>query len=88
MTFNTGAVIGFSSNLFGGSIILEKEIPSFAWGNDTIRRSVSPTTAIKTAEIVLNRRNFQLEKSHRDMFEHIYNQSKKLRDAWSKKKKT
>jgi UDP-N-acetylglucosamine diphosphorylase/glucosamine-1-phosphate N-acetyltransferase len=87
MTFNTGLVIGFSSNLFGGSIILEKEIPSFAWGNDTIRRSVSPTTAIQTAEIVLNRRNFKMENSHRDMFEHIYDQSKKLREAWSKKKK-
>ena len=88
MTFNTGAVIGFSSNLFGGSIILEKEIPSFAWGNDTIRRSVSPTIAIKTAEIVLKRRNFQMENSHRDMFEHIYDQSAELRAAWSKKKKS
>ncbi len=87
MTFNTGLVIGFSANLFGGSIILEKEIPSFAWGNDTIRRNVSPSTAIKTAEIVLNRRNFPLENSYRYMFEHIYNQSKKLREAWIKENK-
>jgi UDP-N-acetylglucosamine diphosphorylase/glucosamine-1-phosphate N-acetyltransferase len=85
MTLNTGSVIGFSCNLFGGSLILEKEIPSFAWGNDSLRSTVRLSQAIETAEIVLKRRNFQLESKHSQMFKYIYEQSKNFREIWIKR---
>jgi UDP-N-acetylglucosamine diphosphorylase/glucosamine-1-phosphate N-acetyltransferase len=85
MTLNTGSVIGFSCNLFGGSLILEKEIPSFAWGNDSLRSTVRLSQAIETAEIVLKRRNFHLDKNHSQMFKHIYDQSKNFREIWIKR---
>ena len=71
--------------LFGGTLILEKEIPSFAWGNDSLRSTVRLSQAIETAEIVLKRRNFQLDNNHSQMFKHIYEQSKDFRESWIKR---
>jgi len=85
ITLNTGAVIGFSCNLFGGTLILEKEVPSFAWGNDFIRRTVNLKKAMQTAEIVLTRRNYKLKENHRNLFEHIYIESEELRKNWAAK---
>ena len=79
---NTGAVIGFSCNLFGGGLIMEKEIPSFAWGNDFLRHTFSLKKAVETAEIVLKRRNAKFDESHRCLFEHIFNESAIQREIW------
>jgi len=87
MTLNTGAVIGFSCNLFGGSLILEKEIPSFAWGNDAIRSTVRLKNAVRTAEIVTQRRDKPFKDEHSRLFEHIFNESKKQRTVWGNRKK-
>ncbi len=80
---NTGINIGFSCNLFGGGLIMEKEIPSFAWGNDSLRRSFPLNDAIETAKIVLKRRGFLFD-GHQ-LFEHIFNESKKQREDWMHK---
>ncbi len=87
MTLNTGTIIGFSSNLFGGNLILEKEIPSFAWGNDSLRREYSLSKAMETADIVLKRREHQFTNEHRLLFEHIHKETKELRDSWLQGKK-
>ena len=84
---NTGTVIGFSCNIFGGTLILERDIPSFSWGNDSIRGSVRLKEAIETAEIVCGRRNFQFNKHHRELFEKIYNDSETRRKTWLSKKR-
>ena len=88
MTLNTGAVIGFSCNLFGGSLILEKEVPSFAWGNDSIRSRVKLKDAIRTAEIVMGRRDFRFKAEHSRLFEHIFDESQKRRESWIKRKRS
>ncbi|MEW6680410.1 MAG: putative sugar nucleotidyl transferase, partial [bacterium] len=72
---NTGVVIGFSCNLFGGGLIMEKEIPSFAWGNDFLRRCFSLENAIKTAKIVLERRNFTFDNKALQLFKYIFDES-------------
>jgi len=82
-TLNTGIVIGFSCNLYGGAWIMEKEIPSFALGNDGLRREFSLKKAIQTAENVFKRRNFQFKEKHRRLFEHIFNESAMQRKVWS-----
>ncbi|MEW6103336.1 MAG: putative sugar nucleotidyl transferase [bacterium] len=84
ITLNTGVVIGFSCNLFGGSLIMEKEIPSFAWGNDSLRRCFSLENAIKTAQIVLERRNCAFDNKQNQMFKYIFNESKMQRKVWLK----
>ncbi|MDI6751464.1 MAG: putative sugar nucleotidyl transferase [bacterium] len=80
---NTGAVIGFSCNLFGGGLIMEKEIPSFAWGNDSLRHTFSLKKAVETAEIVLKRRNAKFNENR--LFEHIFNESAIQREIWLNK---
>lgn len=87
MTLNTGAVIGFSCNLFGGSLILEKEVPSFAWGNDRLRSRVRLEDALRTAETVMARRDHAFGPRHAALFERIYREEESLRDAWAKRKK-
>ncbi|HAW50128.1 TPA: hypothetical protein DCX16_04175 [bacterium] len=79
---NTGINIGFSCNLFGGGLMMEKEIPSFAWGNDSLRREFTLNNAIETAKIVLQRRGFLFDSYQ--LFEHIFNESKKQRKDWIK----
>ena len=86
MTLNTGAVLGFSCNLFGGSLILEKEIPSFAWGNDQFRAPCMLQDVLNTAQIVMERRNFEFSDLHKKMFKHIYDESTDLRKRWQKRK--
>ncbi len=79
---NTGATIGFSCNLFGGGLIMEKEIPSFIWGNDSLRRTFSLEKAVQTAEIVLKRRGYKFSDKYSKAFEHIFNESKAQREIW------
>lgn len=85
-TLNTGAIIGFSCNLFGATLILEKEIPNFAWGNDSLRRSFLLDEATRTAETVLKRRGFKFDDKDRHLFEHIFNESTASRKIWLERK--
>ncbi|MBD3233259.1 MAG: hypothetical protein GF315_06000 [candidate division Zixibacteria bacterium] len=81
-TLNTGLVIGVSSNLFGGTLIIEKEIPGFAWGNDGLRREYALGKAVETAEVVLKRRGKQFDSNQQKLFKFIFEQSRKMRDGW------
>ena len=85
-TLNTGIVIGFSCNLFGGILVMEKEIPSFAWGNDSLRLSCGLNKAVTTAEIVLQRRNCRFDDKQYRLFEHIFIESAMQREMWAKKR--
>lgn len=81
-TLNTGVVIGFSCNLFGSTLILEKEVPSFAWGNDSLRRSLPLKKAIGTAREVMRRRGFRFEDRDERLFRYLYDESRATREAW------
>jgi len=85
MTLNTGSVIGFSSNLFGGSLILEKEIPSFGWGNDALRSTVRLKSAMETARIVMNRRGASFTEAQSRLFESVFEDTRESRSRWIKK---
>jgi UDP-N-acetylglucosamine diphosphorylase/glucosamine-1-phosphate N-acetyltransferase len=87
MTLNTGAVIGFSCNLFGGSLLIEREIPSFAWGNDRMRHEYSLEKAIQTADIVCQRRSVIFDDYHRNLFENIFEMSRQQRRNWAQGKR-
>ena len=57
--FNTGTVIGVSSNIFGHGY-QRNYIPSFAWGGTTGLRSYDPEKAIEVAEKMAERRGVQM----------------------------
>ncbi|MBD3167954.1 MAG: hypothetical protein GF307_00630 [candidate division Zixibacteria bacterium] len=84
ITLNTGINIGYSCNLFGGGLILEKEIPSFAWGNDTLRVEYSRAKAISTARTVMGRREHNFDERHEKLFEELFIRSKETRGIWLK----
>lgn len=57
---NTGINIGICCNLFGGTLITDKEINSFSWGMSGNYKKYDVDKAIETAGIVCERRNTHL----------------------------
>ncbi len=53
---NTGIQIGSCCNLFGGTLITDKEVKSFQWGSTGNYKNYDVEKAIETAKIVYNRR--------------------------------
>ena len=70
--FNTGTVVGVSSNIFGGSF-QRNFISSFAWGGHAGFATYDFNKAIKVAETVYRRRNLELSEIDRDILNHIFN---------------
>lgn len=73
-TFNTGTVIGVSSNIFGAGFP-EKFIPSFSWGGVGKITEYDFEKALQTAKVVMKRRNIEMTKEYavrlRDIFDEI-----------------
>lgn len=57
---NTGINIGICCNLFGGTLITDKEIKSFSWGQTGNYKSYDINKVIETARIVMKRRGIDL----------------------------
>lgn len=57
---NTGINIGISCNIFGGSLIADKEVASFSWGSSDSYQKYEFEKAIETARIVCKRRGHEL----------------------------
>jgi UDP-N-acetylglucosamine diphosphorylase/glucosamine-1-phosphate N-acetyltransferase len=57
---NTGITIGVSCNLFGGSLISDREVPSFSWGQTGSYDQYRFDKAEETACIACSRRNVTL----------------------------
>jgi UDP-N-acetylglucosamine diphosphorylase/glucosamine-1-phosphate N-acetyltransferase len=75
----TGMVVGFATNIFGGGMIREKSIPSFYWGDTSKLEEFELEKAIKTAQIVMERRNVELMKEERLLFRKIFEMTKSER---------
>ncbi len=69
--FNTGTVVGFSSNIYGGDFP-PKFIPSFAWGGSGGFVTYKFEKAVETAERVMARRNIKLTEAYRKMMGKIF----------------
>ena len=77
--FNTGTVVGFSSNVFGAGFP-DKYIPSFAWGGSENLNSYDLNKSMETAKIVTSRRNIDFTSDDEVLFKEIYNLTKSDRD--------
>lgn len=76
--FNTGTVVGFSSNVFGAGFP-PKYIPSFGWGGNESMKEYKLSKAIDTATAVFARRDKNFNTEDEKLFEYIFNVTKEDR---------
>jgi UDP-N-acetylglucosamine diphosphorylase/glucosamine-1-phosphate N-acetyltransferase len=76
--FNTGTVIGVSSNLFGGDYP-RTFVPSFSWGGSKRFETYQLKKAIETAGLVMARRGKELDETEYAILEHIFEETKENR---------
>jgi UDP-N-acetylglucosamine diphosphorylase/glucosamine-1-phosphate N-acetyltransferase len=76
--FNTGTVVGVSSNIFGEGFP-RNFIPSFSWGGHAGVKEYKIDKAIETMNLVLKRRGLELSDEDEKIYNHIYNITSKYR---------
>lgn len=76
--FNTGTVVGVSSNIFGAGF-MRNFIPSFLWGGSAGFTTFDITKALKVSENVMKRRGIAFTETERDILNHVYNITFKFR---------
>lgn len=81
--FNTGTVVGVSTNIFGDGYP-RNFIPSFAWGGAAGFATYKLETAMDTTERVLARRKLSLDEADQAILKHIFEQTAQYR-VWEKK---
>jgi UDP-N-acetylglucosamine diphosphorylase/glucosamine-1-phosphate N-acetyltransferase len=74
--FNTGTVIGVSSNIYGHGY-QRNYIPSFAWGGTTGLKSYDMEKAIEVAEKMYQRRNIVMSQQDKEILRNVYTQTLK-----------
>ncbi len=77
--FNTGTVVGVSTNIFGSGFP-RNFIPSFAWGGASGFTNYLPAKALQTAKIVMDRRHIELTQEDEKILQHIFEETKKYRN--------
>jgi len=75
---NTGTIIGVSCNIFGSGFP-PKYIPAFSWGGASGLEVYKIEKAIKTAEIVMKRRNVKMDKKYRNILKRVFEMTKEER---------
>lgn len=76
--FNTGTVIGVSTNIFGAGFP-RNFVPSFSWGGASGFSTYLTNKAFETAKIVMARRNVEFSEEDAKILEHVFEETKKYR---------
>lgn len=76
--FNTGTVVGVSSNIFGSGFP-RTFIPSYAWGGASGYTSHKLEKAFETMQLVMERRGKALSENDKVILEHIFHDSASYR---------
>ena len=76
--FNTGTVIGVSTNIFGSGFP-RNFVPSFSWGGASGFTTYLTKKAFETAKIVMSRRKIEFTEEDAKIMEHIFEETKKFR---------
>ena len=69
--FNTGSVVGVSSNVFGSGFP-PKYIPSFSWGGSDSLVTYNFNKALQVAKLVINRRNMNLSDAETELLGKVF----------------
>jgi len=76
--FNTGTVVGVSTNIFGAGFP-RNFVPSFSWGGASGFTTYLTNKAFETAKIVMARRNVEFSEEDAKILEHVFEITKKYR---------
>ena len=76
--FNTGTVIGVSTNIFGAGFP-RNFVPSFSWGGAAGFSTYLTSKAFQTAKIVMARRNVEFSEEDAKILEYVFKETKKFR---------
>lgn len=77
--FNTGTVVGVSSNVFGAGFP-RNFVPSFAWGGGDSGYETYPfKKALETASIMMARRHMELNDVEINILQHVFDETQQLR---------
>lgn len=79
--FNTGTVMGFSTNVFGAGFP-PTFLPSFGWGGPQGLSTYRLEKAIETATRVMKRRGYTFGDNDRKLFTEIFRRSADYRSDW------
>jgi UDP-N-acetylglucosamine diphosphorylase/glucosamine-1-phosphate N-acetyltransferase len=74
--FNTGLVIGFCCNLYGGTLFTEREIRSFSWGTPGNITRFKLEKAMEIAGSAMSRRGQEFNEVHKALFTNIHGSDK------------
>jgi len=76
--FNTGTVVGVSSNIFGSGFP-RNFVPSFSWGGSKGFVTYKTNKAFEVSEVVMKRRNITFTEQDKSILEHVFEITKKYR---------
>ena len=76
--FNTGTVIGVSTNIYGSNFP-RNFIPSFSWGGAAGFKTYNIDKAKETANLVMTRKNEDFTEQDQKILDHVFELSKKYR---------
>ena len=76
--FNTGTVVGVSTNIFGSGFP-RNFVPSFSWGGASGFTTYLTSKAFQTAKIVMARRQVEFSDEDAKILEHVFEITKKYR---------
>jgi UDP-N-acetylglucosamine diphosphorylase/glucosamine-1-phosphate N-acetyltransferase len=76
--FNTGTVVGVSTNIFGSGFP-RNFVPSFSWGGASGFTTYITKKAFETARIVMARRNVEFDEIEARILENVFELTKKWR---------
>jgi UDP-N-acetylglucosamine diphosphorylase/glucosamine-1-phosphate N-acetyltransferase len=82
--FNTGTVVGVSSNVYGPGFP-RNFIPSFAWGGSAGWKTFQIDKALETAQRAMERRSTVLDTIDRNILQEVFNQESSHR-VWDQKR--
>jgi UDP-N-acetylglucosamine diphosphorylase/glucosamine-1-phosphate N-acetyltransferase len=69
--FNSGTIVGVSSNIFGAGFI-DKFVPSFSWGGTESITIYDLSKSIETAGKVMKRRNIEITAADAELFKKVF----------------
>ncbi|GGI57930.1 GlmU family protein [Winogradskyella haliclonae] len=76
--FNTGTVVGVSSNIFGSGFP-RNFVPSFSWGGSKGFVTYKTNKAFEVAEVVMKRRAINFTQLDKSILEHVFEITQKYR---------
>ena len=76
--FNTGTVVGVSTNIFGSGFP-RNFVPSFSWGGAAGFTTYITKKAFETARIVMSRRHIEFDAVEERILEHVFEETRKWR---------